>query len=87
MFRAAIPVVFYATYNPYFPNVHACCKYVQEMLIIVADDPLSISHIVVNGRANCRFFGVDGSNTAVGPFQTVDVGPPQTQVSGFCFSA
>ncbi|KAL9119967.1 MAG: hypothetical protein Q9187_003476 [Circinaria calcarea] len=51
------------------------------------NDPLSISHIVVNGHANCYFFGVDGSFTAVGPFQTVDVGPPQTQVSGYCLSA
>ncbi|KAL9120245.1 MAG: hypothetical protein Q9187_003202 [Circinaria calcarea] len=51
------------------------------------NDPLSISHIVVNGQANCYFFGVDGSFTTVGPFQTVDVGPPQTQVSGYCLSA
>ena len=58
--------------------------WVMAMLICVLDNPLSISHILVSGNAHCEFFGIDGSDTVVGPFQTVDVGPPQTLASGFC---
>lgn len=48
------------------------------------DDPLSISHINSLGGATCTFFGIDGSVTTVVGAQTVDVGPPQTQISGSC---
>jgi hypothetical protein len=46
---------------------------------------LSISRIRVWGNAQCWFDGVDGSRTFVTGGQLVDVGPPQTQVSGFCW--
>lgn len=50
----------------------------------MADNPLSISHIRSAGGAVCSFHGIDGSDTVVVGAQTVDVGPPQTQVSGSC---
>ena len=53
-------------------------------LTIIAANPLSISHIKSAGGATCSFKGIDGSNTIVVGAQTVDVGPPQTQVSGSC---
>jgi hypothetical protein len=48
-------------------------------------DPLSISHISsgTNG-VSCTFHGIDNSDTTVNGAQTVDVGPPQTQVYGSC---
>ena len=55
------------------------------MLILTSDNPLSVSHIVDNsGLGVCTFYGVDGSVTTVSDDDTVDVGPPQTQVSGTC---
>ncbi|KAI9925512.1 hypothetical protein ASPWEDRAFT_28951 [Aspergillus wentii DTO 134E9] len=47
-------------------------------------NPLSISHISSLGGATCTFHGIDGSVTTVVGRNTVDVGPPQTQVSGSC---
>ncbi|RAK95958.1 uncharacterized protein BO80DRAFT_367574 [Aspergillus ibericus CBS 121593] len=49
-------------------------------------NPLSISHIIsgTNG-VHCTFNGIDHSVTTVSGAQTVDVGPPQTQVSGACY--
>ncbi|KAE9365526.1 hypothetical protein N431DRAFT_420710 [Stipitochalara longipes BDJ] len=47
---------------------------------------LSISHIESQGGATCTFYGVDGSQTTVVGAQTVDVGPPQTQVWGSCLA-
>ncbi|KAJ5911656.1 uncharacterized protein N7473_000959 [Penicillium subrubescens] len=48
-------------------------------------NPLSISHISsgTNG-VSCTFHGIDNSDTTVNGAQTVDVGPPQTQVYGSC---
>ncbi|KAJ5287332.1 hypothetical protein N7478_003018 [Penicillium angulare] len=50
-------------------------------------NPLSISHIEtdVSGFV-CTFYGVDSSITTVSGAELVDVGPPQTQVSGTCES-
>ncbi|KAK4691685.1 hypothetical protein P7C71_g5365, partial [Lecanoromycetidae sp. Uapishka_2] len=48
------------------------------------DNDLSVSRISSAGGASCTFFGVDGSTTTVVGANTVDVGPPQTQVSGAC---
>ena len=56
------------------------------MLTASPDNPLSISHIKSEGGATCTFFGIDGSVTTVVGAQTVDVGPPQTQVSGSCLA-
>ena len=36
------------------------------------------------GGGFCSFQGVDGSDTVVFGEETVDVGPPQTIVSGTC---
>ncbi|OJJ03489.1 hypothetical protein ASPVEDRAFT_30003 [Aspergillus versicolor CBS 583.65] len=48
-------------------------------------DPLSISHVMSNTEGvKCTFNGVDNSVTVVEGAQTVDVGPPQTQISGSC---
>ncbi|KAJ5788749.1 hypothetical protein N7457_003739 [Penicillium paradoxum] len=48
-------------------------------------NPLSISHIETNTDGiNCVFNGIDNSVTTVTGTQQVDVGPPQTQVSGSC---
>ncbi|KAI4167396.1 MAG: hypothetical protein LQ343_007249 [Gyalolechia ehrenbergii] len=47
-------------------------------------NPLSVSKINNPGGVTCYFFGVDGSQTVVGPGATVDVGPPQTQTFGYC---
>ncbi|KAI9932372.1 hypothetical protein MW887_009885 [Aspergillus wentii] len=48
-------------------------------------DPLSISHIVsTTGGVICTFNGIDHSVTTVNGAQTVDVGPPQTQINGAC---
>jgi hypothetical protein len=52
----------------------------------VVDNALSISHIVSEGGASCGFHGIDGSETTVVGAQTVDVGPPQTQVWGSCLA-
>lgn len=58
--------------NPFLPN------------ILRLDDPLSISHIKSLGGATCTFYGIDGSVTTVVGAQTVDVGPPQTQLRAVC---
>ncbi|OGM47800.1 hypothetical protein ABOM_003309 [Aspergillus bombycis] len=48
-------------------------------------NPLSISHIESNAPGvSCTFNGIDNSVTTVSGVQTVDVGPPQTQISGTC---
>ncbi|KAJ5938637.1 hypothetical protein N7466_001771 [Penicillium verhagenii] len=49
-------------------------------------NPLSISHISnSDSGVECIFIGVNNSNTVVDGASQVDVGPPQTQVSGQCF--
>lgn len=50
----------------------------------MTDNNLSVSKIYNTGGATCYFYGIDGSFTVVGNGATVDVGPPQTQVYGFC---
>ncbi|KAJ5206588.1 hypothetical protein N7491_002797 [Penicillium cf. griseofulvum] len=48
-------------------------------------NPLSISHIQTNTEGvTCVFNGIDHSFTTVIGTQLVDVGPPQTQISGSC---
>ena len=48
------------------------------------DNTLSVSQISSPGGAACTFFGVDGSDTFLFGAQSVQVGPPQAQVSGVC---
>ncbi|KAJ5770449.1 uncharacterized protein N7511_002500 [Penicillium nucicola] len=49
-------------------------------------DPLSISHIVSDrDGVTCTFNGIDHSVTTTSGTQLVDVGPPQTQLSGSCW--
>ncbi|KAJ6051753.1 uncharacterized protein N7446_006388 [Penicillium canescens] len=48
-------------------------------------NPLSISHIVSDrDGVTCVFNGIDHSVTTITGTQLVDVGPPQTQISGSC---
>ncbi|KAJ6002501.1 hypothetical protein N7451_005048 [Penicillium sp. IBT 35674x] len=48
---------------------------------------LSISHIELDkAGVTCTFDGVDNSVTSVTGPETVDVGPPQTQVKGTCWA-
>ncbi|KAH6675157.1 hypothetical protein B0J14DRAFT_589092 [Halenospora varia] len=54
--------------------------------VFAITNPLSISHIQSLGGATCSFVGSDGSHTVVVGAQTVDVGPPQTQISGSCLA-
>ncbi|KAL1847171.1 hypothetical protein Plec18167_002014 [Paecilomyces lecythidis] len=61
-------------------------SFVADGSSIAITNPLSISHISSDGGATCSFKGVDGSNTVVVGAETVDVGPPQTQVSGSCLA-
>ena len=51
------------------------------------DNTLSVSKISSPGGAECTFFGIDGSHTFIFGEETVDVGPPQAQVSGVCDGA
>ena len=51
-----------------------------------AANPLSVSQISSEGGASCGLFGVDGSETTVVGANTVDVSPPQSQVSGSCLA-
>ncbi|KAL2001891.1 hypothetical protein VTN02DRAFT_1046 [Thermoascus thermophilus] len=53
--------------------------------VIPISNPLSISHICSKGGARCTFYGIDGSVTTVVGDETVDVGPPQTQIKGACW--
>ncbi|OJJ78843.1 uncharacterized protein ASPGLDRAFT_53272 [Aspergillus glaucus CBS 516.65] len=47
---------------------------------------LSISKISVPAGVKCTFHGIDGGVTKVSDRAVVDVGPPQTQVSGACWN-
>ena len=57
------------------------------MLIMFTDNSLSVSSIYNVGGAICTFFSLDGSSTFVRDGATVEVGPPQPQVSGICDAA
>ena len=50
----------------------------------ITDNPLSVSHISLDGNAACTLHGIDDSVTTVTDGETVDVGPPQTQIWGTC---
>jgi len=52
----------------------------------LTDNLLSVSQIITDGTVECAcsFFGIDGSVTFTFDNDEVDVGPPQTQVSGSC---
>ena len=56
------------------------------MLTLILDNALSVSQILsdVPPDCACTFFGIDGSVTSTLGVDDVDVGPPQTQVSGTC---
>lgn len=61
------------------------CKFFENADSFTVANPLSISHISssTNG-VDCTFNGIDNSVTTVNGAESVDVGPPQTQVSGSC---
>lgn len=73
--RLLVPIDIFETISP------ESCAY---LTYTIPDNPLSVSHIASQGGATCTLFGVDGSVTTVVGANTVDVGPPQTQVSGTC---
>lgn len=52
--------------------------------VYIINNPLSVSSIYSPSVAFCVFFGAEGSSTVVTADQTVDVSPPQPQVSGIC---
>ncbi|KAJ5618144.1 hypothetical protein N7537_003258 [Penicillium hordei] len=53
--------------------------------VVSIENPLSISHISSHtAGVQCTFNGIDHSVTVVNGVQWVDVGPPQTQVTGSC---
>jgi len=54
--------------------------------VVAISNVLSISHISSPGGASCTFYGIDGSVTKVTGTELVDVGPPQTQISGSCWA-
>ncbi|KAJ5861273.1 uncharacterized protein N7529_008583 [Penicillium soppii] len=55
--------------------------------VVSINNPLSISHISSStGGIQCTFNGIDHSVTTVSGAETVDVGPPQTQLTGSCWS-
>ena len=57
------------------------------MLTILTGNPLSVSSISITDdstNVTCTFFGTNGSQTVVSFGETVDVGPPQAQVSAVC---
>jgi hypothetical protein len=56
-----------------------------EFVNTKTDNPLSISHIQGAAGANCVVRGIDGSETYTYGVGTVDVGPPQTQISIACW--
>ena len=58
-------------------------KCVQLLNNVLIGNTMSVSKISSPGGASCTVFGVDGSNTFIHG-GTVDVGPPQRQVSAVC---
>lgn len=58
-----------------------------QLLICELEHPeISVSKITLLGAGQCTIDGVDSSRTTVTTGQTVDVGPPQVQVSGTCYA-
>lgn len=56
-----------------------------KLTIGSSDNVLSISHIEMDAAGvMCTFNGIDHSVTSLSGAQLVDVGPPQTQISGTC---
>ncbi|KAI4197519.1 MAG: hypothetical protein LQ348_002155 [Seirophora lacunosa] len=83
--------------SKFLPDLFPCSTKPQEhqdtpfhpalsvpLTLIPAAGDLSVSMIRSEGGATCTFNGIDGSSTTVVGAQTVDVGPPQTQISGSC---
>lgn len=68
-----------------FPSSFPTWLLTQIILILSTANPLSVSKISsLTGGAVCTFKGIDGSVTTVIGEETVDVGPPQTQISASC---
>jgi len=80
------PVQFLAqiTFEGATPEAYFTQSVPTDGSVFYITNPLSISHINSQGGATCVFNGIDGSVTEVVGAQTVDVGPPQTQISGSC---
>ena len=81
----SIPFLQHRSPLPLMPNlIFSSLKTSFLPNLLYPDNVLSISHIKSLGGATCTFFGIDGSKTTVVGAQTVDVGPPQTQISAVC---
>ncbi|KAN0084710.1 hypothetical protein V8E54_001177 [Elaphomyces granulatus] len=63
-----------------FPN--------DDKIYPICETPVSISHIQVqgSGRDFCTFTGTDGGHTEAPNLQSIEVRPPQRQVSGSCIA-
>lgn len=89
----SLPLIFYLSPSitsphppPVPPHLAISLETSQERLKanIPSDDRSSITSISSAGGATCTFRGNDGSETTVIGAQTVDVGPPQVQLTGSC---
>ena len=94
-FEGATSEAFYTLSVPTDGSVFTICKssrdpsfppQIQLLTYNNVANPLSVSHISSQGGASCGFTGIDGSETTVVGAQTVDVEPPQAQVSGSCLA-
>jgi hypothetical protein len=66
-------------------SIYYICLRSSKNALTLPDNPLSISHISSNTAGfQCTFNGIDQSVTTVNGAETVDVGPPQTQLKGSC---
>ncbi|MCJ1243526.1 hypothetical protein MMC30_000723 [Trapelia coarctata] len=74
------------TFQGATPEAQFTQSFPGDGTVVQITNPLSISHISSLGGATCAFYGIDGSHTILVGAQTVDVGPPQTQISGVCRS-
>ena len=92
---ATVDVVFQGAAGVQFTKTFSTSGSEQNMTTICEDpasqqlDAISVSHIAGGADGvSCTFYGVDNSVTTiqglVDEASPVDVGPPQTQVSGFC---
>ncbi|MCJ1415313.1 hypothetical protein MMC32_001645 [Xylographa parallela] len=50
-------------------------------------NPLSVSSIYSNGGGNCNFYTRDGGDGFLPDSGTIDINPPQPQISVICDSA
>ncbi|KAE8377144.1 hypothetical protein BDV26DRAFT_219770 [Aspergillus bertholletiae] len=78
--HGSVPITFIGAANAQFTQ-----DFPTDGTGVGISNPLSISHIASStDGVTCSFEGIDHSHTVVSGQETVDVGPPQTQVFGVC---